>query len=287
MIMLSAGTAKAEIFPQMGGGLATLWAADLPVLRPWSGKEEDGPFAMACNLLVPFCNRISSGGFTYAGHRYNIGPNLPGEVYPIHGDGFQKAWQVEDAGPSQAELHLPDGAIGPFQYEASVSYSLSEASLETRLAVTNRGTITLPFDLGLHPWFPRDPATRLQFFATGQWPETADHLPATPDPVPLDHGGPWHNFAALPDGWINAGFSGWDGHAKICQGRHATSVSLSATGVGTAILYSPSAKAGFFCFEPVSHPVDAHNLQGQPGLVPLAPGETLTLSMTLTWGNCQ
>jgi len=33
----------------------------------------------------------------------------------------------------------------------------------------------------------------------------------------------------------------------------------------------------------VSHPVDAHNLPGRPGLVTLAPGESLTLVVRIGW----
>lgn len=283
MIMLSAGSAKARILPQMGAGLADLSAGGLPVLRPWSGRVEDGPFALACNLLVPFSNRIS-GGFSHHGQYHALAPNLPGEAYPIHGDGFQRAWEVTDADDRQASLSLQEGEIGPFRYGAQVSYSLTPAALETRLSVTNLGELALPFGLGLHPWFPRDAATRLQFAATGQWPETSDHLPATDAPVPVADGGGWRTLAPLPEGWINSGFDGWDGRAKITQGPQAASVSLTTTGLGTALLYSPSAKADFFCFEPVSHPVDAHNLPGQPGLRDLPKGESLTVSMTLTWG---
>lgn len=48
--------------------------------------------------------------------------------------------------------------------------------------------------------------------------------------------------------------------------------------LSTYILYSPSAESRFFCFEPVSHAVDAHNLPPGPeahGLVVLTPGATL------------
>ena len=286
MITLSAGSAKARILPQMGGGLADLLAGDLPVLRSWSGRVEDGPFALACNLLVPFSNRIS-GGFTHQGQRHSLAPNLPGEAYPIHGDGFQRAWQVTGFDDRQASLSLPEGEIGPFRYTAAVSYILKPDALETRLSVTNVASFALPFGLGLHPWFLRDAATRLQFAASGQWPETPNHLPGTDAPVPFADGGPWHATAPLPEGWINMGFSGWDGCARIKQGPDAASVNLTATGLSTALVYSPSAAADFFCFEPVSHPVDAHNLPGQPGLCDLSQGESLTVSMTLTWGPAQ
>ena len=49
----------------------------------------------------------------------------------------------------------------------------------------------------------------------------------------------------------------------------------------TYILYSPGRDASFFCFEPVSHVVDAHNLPGGPeanGLAILAAGEIVEVS---------
>jgi aldose 1-epimerase len=281
MITLTAGTAKAHILPDMGGGLAGLWQGDRPILRPWSGNPDDGPFALACNLLLPFSNRISHGGFTFKGQHHPIAPNLPGEPFPIHGDAFQRIW-THHSTQATADLTLTRGSIGPFLYDAQARYALAPNALTITLSLTNRATQTLPYGLGLHPWFPRDAATRLQFHATGCWPETAQHLPATQAPLPL-HPNPWADPAPLPDAWINQGFSGWDSHARITQGPAATSLNLTATGLTTALLYSPSATADFFCFEPVTHPVDAHNLRGQPGLAALAQDANLNASLTLTW----
>lgn len=277
MITLTAGMAKAQILPDMGGGLAGLWQDGRPILRPWSGNRDDGPFALACNLLLPFSNRISHG-FTFDGHHHPIAPNLPGETFPIHGDAFQRPW-THHSTQVTADLSLTYGSIGPFLYEAQARYALTDTALTITLTLTNRAALTLPYGIGLHPWFPRDATTRLQFHATGYWPENANHLPATQAPLPLTN--PWERPAPLPDHWINQGFSGWDGHARITQGPDT--ISLTATGLSTALLYSPSATAEFFCFEPVSHPVDAHNLPGQPGLAPLAMGASLTASLTLTW----
>jgi len=281
MLTLTAGKAVAQILPDMGGGLAGLWLDGRPVLRPWSGNRDDGPFALACNLLLPFSNRISNGGFTFQGLHHPIAPNLPGEGFPIHGDAFQRVW-THHTTPDTAALTLTHGTIGPYDYAARAHYILTAHALTITLSLTNRAAQTLPYGIGLHPWFPRDAATRLQFRATGQWPETALHLPATQTPAPLIPN-PWHHPAPLPDAWINQGFSGWDGHALITQGPAATSLHLTTTGLTTALLYSPSTTADFFCFEPVSHPVDAHNLPGQPGLAPLAQGAGLTATMTLTW----
>lgn len=267
----------------MGAGLAGLWAGERPVLRPWTGRLEDGPFALSCNLLVPFSNRISGGGFAYEGKHYSLAANLQGEACPIYGDAFQRPWRTVALTEGSAELRLGKGEIGPFRHSAAISYELSQGSLETRLSVTNTGDVVLPFGLGLHPWFPRDEDTRLQFCATGQWPEAPDHLPATKTPVPFVGECPWQEPAPLPKGWINCGFSGWDGRTEITQGKAAKSLRITSEGLGTALLYSPSASADFFCFEPVSHPVDAHNLSGQPGLARLQPGDTLSARVSLIW----
>lgn len=285
MISLQAGAAKAHILPDMGGGLAGLWLGGRPVLRPWSGRVADGPFALACNVLLPFSNRISGSGFLLMGRHQPVPANLPGEALPIHGDAFQRPWEVIETRPDSAVLGLEGGSIGPFRYAARLTYRLSPQGLTSDLSLTSAAPEALPYGLGFHPWFPRTAATLLQFRATGTWPEGPGHLPATQNPLPMPAGGPWAALAPLPDGWINQGFSGWEGAAQIVQDEGAVSCRLTARGLGTVLLYSPSASADFFCFEPVSHPVDAHNLPGRPGLVTLAPGESLSAAMTLSWGD--
>jgi aldose 1-epimerase len=280
MIDLRSGPARATVLPEMGGGLGGFWLDGLPAL--WSLREprEGEPFAPAMIVLAPFSNRIS-GGFEVGGIRHDLAPNRAGEPFPIHGDAFQRVWQVAATTDDSARLILPEGRFGPFRYRAELDYRLSGSGLEMTLRLTSTAEVALPFGAGFHPWFPRSPDTRLEFRASGGWPEDARHLPATPGPVALPNGTQGNGASALPSGFINQGFAGWDGSARIRQGAGAADLDLRATGLGTAILYSPSDSAGFFCFEPVSHPVDAHNLPGQPGLVMLDPGESLSVALSL------
>jgi aldose 1-epimerase len=281
MIRLAAGHARAEVLPEMGAGLAALLVGGRPVLRNWSRAVADGPFALSMNLLAPFSNRIS-GGFKVAGTSYHLTPNLAGEPFPIHGDAFQRIWYIAEQGIDSVTLVMDNGEIGPFKYGAKVTYRLAAGSLSIQLSVTSRTERLFPFGLGFHPWFPRTEDTKLRFDATGYWPEGKHHLPSTTAPVPIPPGLNFATMAALPTDWINAGFVAWTGLAQIEQGPEAVSVAIKSN-LPTAILFSPSSVAEFFCFEPVSHPVDAHNLPGMPGLIFLAQGETLTAEMTLDW----
>lgn len=65
--------------------------------------------------------------------------------------------------------------------------------------------------------------------------------------------------------------------------REAVSALWRAFGLTTAILCTTSATAEFFCFEPVSHPVDAHNLPGYQGLAVCVSRESLNAEMTFDW----
>jgi len=260
--------------------MAGLWVGDRPVLRAWDGSDD--PFKLGMNLLLPFSNRIS-GGFLFNGVEHVLLPNLPGEPFPIHGDAFDKPWRVRQMAADNVTLTLADGAFGPFRYRAQVHYELSESAFSVRLCLTSLARMPLPYGLGVHPWFPRTSDTRLEFAARGYWPETEDHLPAVAQAVdvPLDLN--FDIMRALPDDWINAGFSGWSGAARLDQGKDGVSVDLGANSFSTAILYSPDAKADFFCFEPVSHPVNAHNLPGQPGLTILNTDQSLSGVFRMEW----
>lgn len=285
LFKLSQGPAKLVLAPSLGGAIARLEVAGRPVLRPWNG-DVGNPFSLAHNVLVPFSNRISGGGINWNGEHHPIEANLLGEAYPIHGDGFQRYWSIEETSADSAKLVLETGRIGPFQYRAEQIFRLTQNGLKVALTLMNTGLQTLPFGCGFHPWFPRSSATRLSFAAKSVWMENADHLPA--GNLNLDET-PDLNFRSaqpLPDGLLNNGYTDWRGPALITQGADHVSVRVTASeNLSTAIVYSPNPKANFFCFEPVSHPVDAFNLNGHPGLVPLAPCQSMQTWMEISWSS--
>ena len=113
--VITADAAQLILAPELGGGIARLDVDNKPVLRPWSGDRVN-PFSLASNVLIPFSNRISGGGFVWNGVNYPLEPNLDNEAFPMHGDGFQKVWDIVDSvNISQSILFsqpfLPNSAI--------------------------------------------------------------------------------------------------------------------------------------------------------------------------------
>lgn len=286
IVAISAGDLCADIVPSLGAGLArfdlTRGGRRRPIFRPWPEKGTDDPNSLAAYVLVPWSNRISGGGFEFGGRFHPLEPNFPTEPLPLHGNGWTSEWTLVEAAADWVTLELPSEGPGPFRYLARLRYELTSETLTVRLDVTNRAQTALPYGLGFHPWLPRTLDTRLQAHAETIWLEDERHLPIRRIPVMERPDWNFDSLRLLPNGWINNGFEGWDRRAHIEWPSRGLSLSINASErLGSYLLYSPSRKAPFFCFEPVSHIVDAHNLPGGPaanGLVFLTTNEMAGIS---------
>jgi aldose 1-epimerase len=285
-VAISAGDLYAEIVPSLGAGLArfdlTCGGKRQPIFRPWPERGSDDPNSLAAYVLVPWSNRISGGGFEVGGKFHQLEPNFPPEPFPIHGNGWTSEWTLVESGRDRAVFEFASDGPGPFCYLARLSYGLTSEALTLQLEVTNRAETTFPYGFGFHPWLPRTPDTRVQAHAETIWLEDDYHLPTRKIPVTERPDWNFDSVRPLPNSWINNGFDGWDGRAHIKWPSRNLSLAIDASErLGTYLLYSPSREATFFCFEPVSHVVDAHNLLGGPaanGLVFLATNETAEIS---------
>ena len=182
LVTLSDGFAEAAAAPELGAGLVwydLLGAGGRNALfRPCRDLSRAQPFDLASNLLVPWSNRVSGGGFHFGGRFHRLAPNLPDEPCPIHGNGFSSVWSVEEAAPDSVVLALTSNGPGPFRYQARATYALSAGALSMRLWLSNLAPEPLPFGLGFHPWLVRTAATLLQAQAERVGLENGDHLPA-------------------------------------------------------------------------------------------------------------
>jgi len=281
MIELRSGSLRAVVLPAAGGGLARLdWlggAAPTAVLRPApDGVALPLPGQMACFPLVPWSNRISPAGFEFEGRRITPAPTREGEPCPIHGEGWRLPWHVEARDENSVVLSLYRRDGSPFAFTAHLAYILSSNTLRVTLKVTNNGSHPLPFGLGLHPWMPAPEDALVRAMADGVWLSGADKLPAARTALP-----PAWNFSGevsrpLPPEGVDNAFTGWNGSAQIDWPSRRLRLRISAD-MSYYILYAPPGK-DFFCFEPVDHPINAHNLPGGAvanGLTVLAPGQDL------------
>lgn len=276
-LVLRNASLLAEVVPGVGGGLARLdWIADgeaRALLRalPADASGVPTPSQLGCFPLLPWSNRMAPSGFSFDGRQYVPAPNRAGEPCPIHGDGWQQAWQVAHRSATALTLTLARPDAAPFSYDAQLRYTLDDSALLVDIAIRNTGAEALPFGIGLHPWMPDPQGAQLEAAAEGVWFSGPDKLPLTRSEPPAN----WRFDApgALPQDGVDHVFDGWPGRARIAWPQRGVALEIEAD-MDYFILYVPPGR-DVFCFEPVDHPINAHNLPGQPGLTVLAPGATL------------
>lgn len=275
------------LVPSLGGSVAA-WQLEreeslLDLWRPWDGHNPD-LYSLASFAMLPWSNRISGGGFEHGGQFHPMAPNRTGEPYPIHGDGWLQPWALMQ--PDQGALvmtiesHRFDG--NPYDYQAAQTFRLVAGGLDQTISVTHLGDSALPYGLGLHPWFLRSNQTTLRAAVQGVWLSGADPLPTvhTRDfPATWDLGRGLDVNGTL----IDNAFTGWSGEACIDWPEHRLRLEMRVPDIherglddGYCLLYRPPLGPAF-CFEPVTHPIDAFHVPGRPGLRVLRTGESLTL----------
>lgn len=260
-----------------------------PLMRGTHSYAGD-PRTAACFPLLPFGNRVAGNSFTVEARRYDLSPNQPWDRHYLHGDGWLGTWDIEHTTKSTVELAFThDAAPGqPYAYEARILYALTpEAALAVRMEIRNRGSAPLPFGLGLHPYLPLTPQTTLVAPAQAFFSEEAEFLPGARGRLPPDL-----DFAVprpLPRRWVNNGFAGWDGAARVAWPEAGLALHITADRAFRDYFlflsdtrFEPGFAGDYFCFEPMTHQANGQHAADFGGLALLAPGAALHGSVLFT-----
>lgn len=280
MLILQDQLTRLELCPELGGAIGnwSLRSSGLPLLRHADSQALAAGSArrLGCFPLLPWSNRIGSGGFANPHGWLALAANCE-DPLPIHGSAWQQPWRVAEHDAQGALLTLESEL--PFAYSARQRFDLRDGQLCITLEVTHRGDSPAWYGLGLHPYFPRTANTRLQVAAEALWLCDEQRLSRELAPVPED----WDfaNARPLPATCIDHAFAGWNGRACIHQPDLGYRLDCVASHCSHYLLFTPQER-GFFCVEPVSHPVNAHHLPGRPGLRLLATGASARLGWSMS-----
>lgn len=281
MIRLAGGEWTAELRPDLGGAITALRQGGRNVLRPTHEGATD-PLETACFPLTPYANRIAGGRFVFDGREVRLPVLDRFAPHALHGDGWLKRWTTVETQVGRAVLELDGGsdANWPWAYRARQTVSLSAEGLRVELSLTNASDTPMPAGLGLHPYFPRPKGARLTATTTGVWTGediVPDRLTAPAEVA--DWLGQVVDEAARGR-LIDNAYDGWTGRAVLADADGETRVAASTDRLH---VYAPEGEA-FCCLEPVTHRPDVFNqaAPGDGGFLVLAPGESLSLWMTVS-----
>ena len=291
MIELRSGPLLLVLAPEVGGSVAAFELDGLPLFR------RTHPDALAAHdvrgfasyPLVPFSNRIADATLRWDGAAHSLPKYLPGHPHAIHGNGWQRPWNVIASEPTRAALELEHDAAGdragewPFSYRARQEFLVTRNAVTMSIALTNTDARRFPCGLGWHPFFPRSPATELCFAADAMWETDAGMLPTRLAPLgPRDFSTP----RCLADIALDNCFAGWRPPAFVRWPEHGIALAIDADQpCRHLVVYVPSG-ADYFAIEPVSHMTDAFNRHDSgatdTGTLALTPGETFSCTMRVS-----
>jgi aldose 1-epimerase len=283
-IILRAGRLQLEIAPELGGSIVAFERIDdasaLPILR--DARAASNVLEASSFPLVPFVNRIRNGRFTFRGREVSLSANMPGDLNPLHGQGWLSPWQVAEASEASALLHYRHrSGEWPWDYEARQEFALDERGLSLILSCRNNSPEPMPCGLGQHPYFQCGHDTRISAEVQCAW--TIDE-----QSLPVAKVAPTRRYS-LEDRRIcgqdlDNGFGGWSGDATISDPGWPFDLCLSAPTATYLHVYSPL-DSGFFAAEPVTQANaalnEAEEQWSELGLKILAPGEETALEIRL------
>lgn len=283
-IILSAGPLRLELNPSIGGSISAFdWVegARLPVLH---NRRSEGahPLNMANFPLIPFVNRVRGGAFSFRGKSVRLQPNLADDISPLHGQGWLAPWTVDRADGQEALLSFRHAAgEWPWDYEALQVLRLDPEGLSYRLTCHNTSKDAMPCGLGIHPYFPCGPDTRLDTEVEYVW--TIDE-----NVLPVEKVRAEGHFSlsdrAVCGQELDHGFGGWGGRARVSDPAWPFHTEFSSPTAKFFQVYSP-ATGGYFCAEPVSHANTAMNFAEEQwaelGWQVLEPGAEMVLDVRI------
>ncbi|MEJ7609507.1 MAG: aldose 1-epimerase [Bryobacteraceae bacterium] len=247
-------------------------------------------------LLAPWANRLDHEGFYANGKHYALdmahnNVRLDGRKKPIHGLlAYASEWKVislrgdDKAAEVTSRLEFwryPSYmAQFPFAHTIEMIYRLRDGILEVETVIENHAMEAMPLSIGYHPYFklsdvPRDEwkvqvPVREQYVLSGELVPTGE-MKAIGSPIEASLKG-----IKLDDvyGGLIRGESGRSEFSV--QGKKERIAVLFGAKYPVAVVYAPEGR-DFICFEPMTGPTNAFNLQ-QAGkykdLQSVDPGES-------------
>ncbi len=163
--------------------------------------------------------------------------NFGDHPHTIHGNAWQRAWDVASQSADRAELllhhdpaHDPTATDGELPLALPLhrppAYALHPDGLTVTITFTNTDRRAQPVGLGLHPYQPRTPQTAIALQAASVWHTGADSLPDARLPVEGHWSfDPGHAIDGPP---LDNCYAAWSGRATVTRPEHGIQLTIAA-----------------------------------------------------------
>lgn len=262
------------------GAIYNIWDdKNAPLLwQPGYNRNAVSPVG-GCFPLIPYANRIKNARFSFNNREFDIDGQKCEPTHALHGDGWTSLWQVISHQKSSITLSY-HSHFSPFHYQATQVIELVNNAVCITLNIIHLGENRMPYGMGFHPWFIKKSNTTLYAPAEHMYEEDEEHFSTKFVSVPANRDFS-KTSSTLPYGFVNNLFIGWvqdqqkQSLAKIHYPSSNRVIRIEASNIFDRYMYYQDG-SDFFCFEPVSHDINAHNQPNMPGLSVLSYQQGIT-----------
>ena len=282
LVTLEHGPYALTVAPGFGARMVSFRHAGRDLLRPTPDSVLAKPivYGFAGFPLMPYSGPLFGPGFSFAGVSYILDRTVREEPSATHGDSWIVPFGIRHRSSDVLELemtHEPGPGSFPFRYRGEIRYSLSKNGLAILLRVRSCDHRPVPAGLGIHPYFPKPPGTRLRFASVGVWPADAPEA-VTLGCQPLSEGLDFGKGPDVSEMVVDRLYEGWDGRAELIAPDGFRTV-IEADGVLDKMQIYSAWDYPYVCVEPVSNANDGFNRMaaGVPshGIRVLDPGRAI------------
>jgi len=162
MITLSSGNVEVDVDVEYGSRLSSVRFGETELLVQRTNGDS---FSWGCYPMAPWAGRMRNGIFEHQGSCVQLPINSP--PHAIHGLVHDTAWQVVLTAPTSATLRVELDQRWPFAGWVEHRISVDSTSVNLQLTVHatehNDEIISMPAQVGWHPWFVRPVQLEAEF----------------------------------------------------------------------------------------------------------------------------
>ncbi|WP_342358950.1 aldose 1-epimerase [Terrarubrum flagellatum] len=281
--LLAAGNLRAVVAADSGGRIAEFWREsrdgrrDVIVPMPPGHFDADAWPKAGIYPLIPWSNRIRNARFSFGDREATLRPHPACAPHALHGFGHAHRWQITQRSAISLTMglrHDPSEnkeAGWPWAFEARQTVTLDLVGLAIEIDIRNMSAEPMPVGFGSHPFFVARAGDVVEFSAEAEWAVDETGCATTRREL----GAARQRIVAGSSETRH--FSAWSGIATLRRQSGERVIVQASSPLNHLVAHAPSG-ADYVCVEPVSHVVDAFNLDaaGAPdtGAFALAPGES-------------
>ncbi|MFC4723273.1 aldose 1-epimerase [Geojedonia litorea] len=271
----SSNSCFAKIDLQLGGSLQELRLDKKSLIS--SNHVLPYPESYASAVLFPFVNRIEQGRYSFDSNNYELDINEKVLNNALHGLVYNKTFELvsKDSTSTSASVSISYIEINrnkgfPFTFEISLTYRLTNSTLELQVDILNTDENVFPFSLGWHPYFNTSNIfnSYLSFLSHKKLVVNENMIPISEENIAIQHP------IQIKDKCFDDCFVLNSNKVKLETPDYT--MELSSTSEENYLqLYTPNNRKSI-AIEPQTAPANSFN--SKIGLLQLQPNETFSLN---------